>query len=147
MPQIERSALVFFSAQQMFDLVNDVSRYPEFLPGCKAARILRQSEAEMEAELELGKAGLGKSFTTLNELQAPHRIGMTLVNGPFKKLQGGWTFTELQSNACKVELKLEFEFSSRLVELAFGKIFKELTAAMVNAFTERARQIYGAPNV
>lgn len=147
MPQIERSALVFYSAQQMFDLVNDINRYPEFLPGCKAASILTQSADQMEARLEIGKAGLGKSFTTLNRLTAPSRIDMSLVDGPFKQLKGGWQFIELQHNACKVQLHLDFEFSNKLVEMAFGKLFKELTAAMVNAFTERAKQVYGVPDV
>lgn len=143
MPQIERSALVFYSAKQMFDLVNAVPDYPQFLPGCSAAVILNQSELEMVAKLQVSKAGIGQSFTTRNTLVPYERIDMALIDGPFKQLRGGWRFQPLSEQACKVILQLEFEFSSKLVQFAFGKIFQELTAAMVNAFTERAKQIYG----
>ncbi len=143
MPQIERSALVFYSAQQMFELVNNVPDYPNFLPGCTAAAIVSQSDTDMVAKLHVSKAGIGQSFTTRNLLIPYQRIDMQLVSGPFKHLTGGWEFQPLNEQACKVILKLEFEFSNRLVQFAFGKIFQELTAAMVQAFTNRAKQIYG----
>uniref|UniRef100_A0A486XSH8 Oligoketide cyclase/lipid transport protein, similarity with yeast ubiquinone-binding protein YOL008W n=1 Tax=Rheinheimera sp. BAL341 TaxID=1708203 RepID=A0A486XSH8_9GAMM len=143
MPQIERSALVFYSAQQMFDLVNAVPDYPHFLPGCSSARIVSQSEQEMVASLTVSKAGIGHTFTTRNTLYPNQRIAMQLVDGPFKALQGGWEFQVLNDSACKVILKLEFEFSSKLVQFAFGKIFAELAASMVQAFTQRAKQVYG----
>lgn len=143
MPQIERSALVFYSAQQMFDLVNAIPDYPQFLPGCTSARIISQSDTEMVASLTVSKAGIGHSFTTRNTLHPHQRIGMQLVEGPFKRLGGGWEFQPLSDTACKVVLKLEFEFSSKLVQFAFGKIFSELAASMVNAFTQRAKQVYG----
>jgi ribosome-associated toxin RatA of RatAB toxin-antitoxin module len=147
MPQIERSALVFYSAQQMFDLVNAVPDYPQFLPGCSSAHIVSQSADEMVASLTVSKAGIGHTFTTRNTLYPPQRIAMQLVDGPFKQLQGGWEFHPLSDCACKVILKLEFEFSSRLVQFAFGKIFSELAASMVNAFTQRAKQVYGEQHV
>ncbi|MDX1678841.1 type II toxin-antitoxin system RatA family toxin [Arsukibacterium sp.] len=146
MPQIERSALVFYSAQQMFDLVNAIPDYPQFLPGCKSADILSQTDDEMVAKLQVSKAGIGQSFTTRNILHPYDRIDMQLVDGPFKRLQGGWQFVPLNDHSCKVVLRLEFEFSSRLVQFAFGKVFSELTAAMVNAFTQRAKVVYGAGN-
>jgi ribosome-associated toxin RatA of RatAB toxin-antitoxin module len=143
MPQIERSALVFYSAQQMFDLVNAVPDYPQFLPGCSSARIVSRSETEMVASLTVSKAGIGHTFTTRNTLYPNQRIAMQLVDGPFKQLQGGWEFQPLSDTACKVILKLEFEFSNKLVQFAFGKIFAEVTASMVQAFTQRAKQVYG----
>ncbi|MDP2716287.1 type II toxin-antitoxin system RatA family toxin [Rheinheimera sp.] len=143
MPQIERSALVFYSAQQMFDLVNAVPDYPQFLPGCSSARIVSRSETEMVASLTVSKAGIGHTFTTRNTLYPNQRIAMQLVDGPFKQLQGGWEFQPLNDTACKVILKLEFEFSNKLVQFAFGKIFAEVTASMVQAFTQRAKQVYG----
>ncbi|MBU1310033.1 MAG: SRPBCC family protein [Gammaproteobacteria bacterium] len=146
MPQIERSALVFYSAQQMFDLVNAVPDYPQFLPGCNSARIVSQSETEMVASLNVSKAGIGHSFTTRNTLYPNQRIVMQLVDGPFKQLQGGWEFQPLSDTACKVILKLDFEFSNKLVQFAFGKIFAELTTSMVSAFTQRAKQVYGVNN-
>ncbi|MDX1391742.1 MAG: type II toxin-antitoxin system RatA family toxin [Rheinheimera sp.] len=147
MPQIERSALVFYSAQQMFDLVNAVPDYPQFLPGCSAARIVSQSDTEMVASMQVSKAGISHTFTTRNTLYPNQRIAMQLVDGPFKQLQGGWEFQPLSENACKVILKLEFEFSSKLVQFAFGKIFSELAASMVNAFTQRAKKVYGEQHV
>ncbi len=142
MKQISRSALVSFSAEQMFHLVNDVARYPEFLPGCSGTRVLESSPEAMLASVDVSKAGISKTFTTSNELRHGEAIVMNLVDGPFKVLRGGWYFTPLDEQACKVELKLEFEFSSKMIELAFGKIFNELTSNMVNAFTKRAKQVY-----
>ncbi|GMM90085.1 ubiquinone-binding protein [Vibrio fortis] len=142
MPKVTRSALVSFSADQMFDLVNDVARYPEFLPGCSGSRVIESSDSAMVASVDVSKAGISKTFTTSNRLAEGAEILMELVDGPFKKLQGGWYFTPLDDQACKVELKLEFEFSSRMIEMAFGKIFNELTSNMVNAFTQRAKQVY-----
>lgn len=143
MKQVSRSALVSFSAEQMFHLVNDVARYPEFLPGCSGSRVLEQSEAHMVASVDVSKAGISKTFTTSNQLTPGVSIAMSLVDGPFKTARGGWFFTPLDEAACKVELRLEFEFSSKMIELAFGKIFNELTSNMVNAFTRRAKQVYG----
>ena len=142
MPKVTRSALVSFSADQMFDLVNDVARYPEFLPGCSGSRVIESSDSAMVASVDVSKAGISKTFTTSNRLAEGAEILMELVDGPFKKLQGGWYFTPLDDQACKVELKLEFEFSSHMIEMAFGKIFNELTSNMVNAFTQRAKQVY-----
>ncbi|MGF1754896.1 SRPBCC family protein [Vibrio makurazakiensis] len=142
MPKVTRSALVSFSADQMFNLVNDVARYPEFLPGCSGSRVIESSDNAMIASVDVSKAGISKTFTTSNNLTQGSQIMMELVDGPFKKLQGGWHFTPLDEQACKVELKLEFEFSSRMIEMAFGKIFNELTGNMVNAFTQRAKQVY-----
>ncbi|CAH8189882.1 SRPBCC family protein [Vibrio aestuarianus] len=144
MKQVSRSALVSFSAEQMFNLVNDVARYPEFLPGCSGSRVIESSEQSMVASVDVSKAGISKTFTTSNVLVTGEAIVMHLVDGPFKTLKGGWYFTSLDEQACKVELKLEFEFSSKMIELAFGKIFHELTSNMVNAFTKRAKQVYQA---
>ncbi|MEZ8949114.1 SRPBCC family protein [Vibrio sp. 10N.222.54.B12] len=142
MPKVTRSALVSFSADQMFNLVNDVARYHEFLPGCSGSRVIESSDSTMVASVDVSKAGISKTFTTSNRLADGAEILMELVDGPFKKLQGGWYFTPLDEQACKVELKLEFEFSSRMIEMAFGKVFNELTSNMVSAFTQRAKQVY-----
>ncbi|MDW6003317.1 SRPBCC family protein [Vibrio mangrovi] len=142
MKQVSRSALVSFSAEQMFNLVNDVMRYPEFLPGCSGARVIESNSDKMVAAVDVSKAGISKTFTTSNQLKTGEAILMDLVDGPFKMLRGGWYFTPLDELACKVELKLEFEFSSKMIELAFGKVFHELTNNMVNAFTKRAKQVY-----
>ncbi|MDT3413361.1 type II toxin-antitoxin system RatA family toxin [Kosakonia cowanii] len=144
MPQISRTALVPYSAEQMYQLVNDVDAYPQFLPGCTGSRILDSSPTEMTAAVDVSKAGISKTFTTRNTLEANKSILMHLVDGPFKSLSGGWTFSPLNSNACRVEFQLNFEFTNKLIELAFGRIFKELAANMVQAFTHRAKEVYRA---
>ena len=142
MPKLSRSALVMYSCDQMYNLVNDIESYPQFIPNCADATCKVLSSTELEGSLLINKAGISKWFTTKNELVSNRVINMTLVNGPFKYLTGSWTFTELDSNACKVELELDFEFSSKMIELAFGKIFTHVTASMVTAFTQRAKQVY-----
>lgn len=142
MPQISRSALVRFSARQMYDLVNDVESYKEFLPGCVGGKVLEFDGQSMLASVDVSKAGISKTFTTRNQLVQDKRIELTLENGPFKQLLGLWRFTELTEDACKVDFELDFEFASPVVDLAFGKVFKELMASMVTAFTSRAKVIY-----
>lgn len=142
MPTIQRSALVNHSAQAMYNLVNDVESYPEFLPGCKDSKIVEQGPDSMQASLLVAKAGVKQWFTTKNILHPARHIDMQLIDGPFKQLTGGWTFSPLSDEACKIELNLQFEFTSKLTELAFGKIFNALAANMVKAFTERAKQVY-----
>lgn len=143
MPGVNRSALVPYSAVKMFELVNDVAQYPRFLPGCSDVKIHHQDDSSMEASLLISKAGVRQWFTTSNKLRAGEYIQMNLKDGPFKKLSGGWVFIPLDTNACKIELNLEFEFSSRVVEMAFGRIFSGLANNMVKAFTDRAKEVYG----
>lgn len=142
MPQINRTALVPYSAEQMYQLVNDVTSYPQFLPGCVGSRVLEFGPTQMTAAVDVSKAGIRKTFTTRNILTSNQSILMHLVDGPFKKLTGGWKFTPLSQDACKIEFHLNFEFTSKLVELLFGHIFRELTANMVQAFTNRAKEVY-----
>ncbi|PHM23902.1 type II toxin-antitoxin system RatA family toxin [Xenorhabdus budapestensis] len=144
MPQISRSALVPYSVEQMYKLVNDVKSYPAFLPGCVGSRVISSSDNEMTASVDVSKAGISKTFVTRNTLFDNKSISMQLVDGPFRKLMGGWHFTPLSEDACKIELHLDFEFTNKLIELAFGKVFKELTGNMVQAFTQRAREVYSA---
>jgi ribosome-associated toxin RatA of RatAB toxin-antitoxin module len=144
MAQISRSALVPYSAEQMYRLVNDVDAYPEFLPGCTGSRVLDNNGDQMTAAVDVSKAGISKTFTTRNTLISNQSILMQLVDGPFRKLTGGWHFTSLGDDACKVELSLDFEFTNMLVEMAFGRIFKELANSMVQAFSQRAKEVYRA---
>ena len=140
MPQISRTALVPYSAEQMYQLVNDVQSYPQFLPGCTGSRILESTPGQMTAAVDVSKAGISKTFTTRNQLTSNQSILMNLVDGPFKKLIGGWKFTPLSQEA----FHLDFEFTNKLIELAFGRVFKELAANMVQAFTVRAKEVYSA---
>ncbi|MFT7053359.1 MAG: ribosome-associated toxin RatA of RatAB toxin-antitoxin module [Psychromonas sp.] len=143
MAQVSRSALLMYSAEEMYQLVNDVNAYPEFLPGCVDANILTNNNNVMRASVKVSKAGISQTFTTENILVNGQSILMNLVDGPFKHLRGGWTFSELDEQACKINLDLEFEFNSSLVELAFGRIFHELVGSMVKSFSSRAKVVYG----
>jgi ribosome-associated toxin RatA of RatAB toxin-antitoxin module len=142
MPNIYKSALVPFSANKMYTLVNDVEAYQGFLPGCRKSSVISQSELHMEAEMVLVKAGIEQVLITNNTLTPDKSIQMSLSKGPFSSLEGGWTFTPLSDDACKIELSLEFAFSSLLVDMAFGKVFRSVTNNMVKAFTERAKEVY-----
>ena len=114
MPQISRTALVPYSAEQMYQLVNDVQSYPQFLPGCTGSRILESTPGQMTAAVDVSKAGISKTFTTRNQLTSNQSILMNLVDGPFKKLIGGWKFTPLSQEACRIEFHLDFEFTNKL---------------------------------
>ncbi len=142
MNRISRSALVHFSAEQMFELVDDIDSYQSFVPFCKDSKILSRSENEVTAKLLVAKSGIAKSFTTCNRLDKPNTIVLSLVDGPFSSLNGRWTFTELSDDACKIELNLEFKFSNKLATLAFAKIFNLLVESMISAFTKRAQELY-----
>ncbi|MFO1435389.1 MAG: type II toxin-antitoxin system RatA family toxin [Gammaproteobacteria bacterium] len=145
MMKIHKSALVPYSAQQMFDLVADVESYPQFLPGCTGARIAQRSEHEITASVDLAKAGVRQSFTTRNRMHPHERIDMHLVDGPFKRLHGHWSFDPVGTNGrgSKVALHLEFEFSNRLLAMTFGKAFQSIANTMIDAFCARAAQLYG----
>lgn len=143
MTEIERSALVMFSAEQMFDLVNDVASYPQFLPGCRGAEILYSDAETLEARLDLSRAGIRQSFITRNRLERPMRMALTLVNGPFETFNGEWRFTPLAVDACKVSFSLAFSLKNRLVAAAAGKLFSDLANQMVGAMCARADDIYG----
>ncbi len=143
MPSLERSALVHYSAQQMFDLVNDIEAYPLYMDGCSEARILRREADWLEARLTLGKGGVTQGFVTRNKLEPPVRMTMELVDGPFSRFQGQWSFTPLREDACRVSFRLDFEFKNRLLGLAAGKLFENLANRQVDTLCARARQVYG----
>ncbi|WP_323813779.1 type II toxin-antitoxin system RatA family toxin [Cellvibrio sp. NN19] len=140
--RVERSALVNYSAAQMFELVNDIEAYPKFMDGCVGAQILARGDDWLEARLDLSKAGVTQSFVTRNQLQAPQSMTMNLVDGPFKYLRGVWRFTALAETACKVSFELEFELQNRLLGMAVGKLFEGVSNKQVDALCARAKQVY-----
>lgn len=140
--RVERSALVNYSAAQMFELVNDIEAYPKFMDGCVGAQILARGDDWLEARLDLSKAGVTQSFVTRNQLQAPQSMTMNLVDGPFKYLRGVWRFTPLSETACKVSFELEFELQNRLLGMAVGKLFEGVSNKQVDALCARAKQVY-----
>jgi len=144
MPKITRSALVSHTPEQMFELVNDFARYPEFLPWCGAARVLETTETTIVGELSIQKGSIRQSFATKNTLTPPERIDLSLVDGPFKSLSGHWRFEAVGDSACRVSLDLEFEFAGRLIAMAIGAIFSQIAGSLVDAFCDRADQLYGS---
>jgi ribosome-associated toxin RatA of RatAB toxin-antitoxin module len=140
--KIRRSALVRYSAEQMFDLVNDVQAYPKRFSWSAGAQILASDEQSLTARLELRMAGLTQAFTTRNVLERPARITMNLVEGPFRQLTGIWTFTALGTQGCKVALSLDFEFSGRLLGSALRLGFQGIADRLVDDFCSEAGRIY-----
>jgi ribosome-associated toxin RatA of RatAB toxin-antitoxin module len=138
---VEKSALVPVSAETLFEIVNDVESYPEFLPWCKDGRLLSRTEDELCGEIVVSKAGVTKAFSTCNRLHPHHRIDIHLREGPFRKLEGAWEFNELRRDACKVILSPEFEFSSGLMDKAFGIVFAQIANSLVDAFCKRANEL------
>jgi ribosome-associated toxin RatA of RatAB toxin-antitoxin module len=143
MTTIHKSALVPYSAEQMYDLVNDFQKYPDFLPWCSASKEISRSENEVEASLDIAHSGVHKTFSTRNRLQPGESIEMHLVEGPFKYLNGVWRFEKLGDAGSKVGLDLEFEFSSKLLGMTFGPFFSKIASSLVDAFIQRAQKVYG----
>ena len=143
MTHVQRSALLPYSAAQMFNLVNDVDSYPEFVPWCVKCEVHSDSENEKQATMKFAKHGINASVTTCNELDADKKITMHLLKGPFKRLVGTWIFKELDEHSCRVELDLQFSFSNRLYAVTLGPIFNQVANKLVSAFTKRAQQLYG----
>jgi len=143
MTTISKSALVSYSPQQMFKLVDDIEAYSDFLPWCGKATELSRDEKNVEASLLITHSGLNKEFTTQNKNTAFEKIEMHLVNGPFKKLDGVWRFEALGETACKVSLNLEFEFSSKIISVSLGPVFSKIANSIVDAFIKRADKVYG----
>ncbi len=144
MPTISRSALVMHSVAEMYQLINDVPSYPSFVPDCSDSKVISSDENSVTAALLVSKGGLNKWFTTQNTLVPNEQVVMKLVDGPFKKLTGGWTLTSLSDEACKISLALEYEFSNKMYDLAFGRVFNHMANNMVQAFTKRAKEVYGS---
>lgn len=141
--RVKRSALVQYGAQQMFDLVNDIEAYPQYMSDCVSAEVLDRGEGWLQARLELQKAGIRQSFVTRNELRPPHEMTLSLVDGPFSRLEGKWRFDPL-AEGCRVTLELEFVMQNRLLSMAVGKFFESAASQQVDALCDRARQVYGA---
>ena len=142
--QIQRSALVVFSAEQMFALVNDIEAYPKFMEGCVSAQVLERTEGSVLARLEIQKMGITQGFTTRNILTPPLSMQMTLVDGPFKVFTGRWDFTPLNAEACKVSFELHYEFANSLLTMMAGKWMEAVANEQVEAICLRAKQVYGA---
>ncbi|RLA04734.1 MAG: type II toxin-antitoxin system RatA family toxin [Gammaproteobacteria bacterium] len=149
MRRIHRTALLPYSAEQLYDLVNDVDAYPQFLPWCRSAKIEQVTETEVVATLDLALKALHKSFTTRNHLVPGREIRIELENGPFRTLEGRWQFSDLQSvpgaetavHGCRITLDLSFALAGRILEMTAGPILEKVADSMVELFSERARVV------
>ncbi len=143
MRRVNRSALVPYSAEQMFALVEDVEAYPSFLPWCSEVEVHSRDGDVVDVTLELHKGKLSRRFRTRNTLRRCDAMNLALVGGPFKQLSGGWRFLQLGEEGSKVALELEFEFDSRTLDIIIGAYFEDICNKLVDAFTRRATVIYG----
>ena len=143
MQVVERSAIVAFTPAQMFALVNDVARYPEFLPWCAAARVERLSETSVNAAITVARDPLRAEFTTHNTLVPDAEIAMHLTDGPFRHMEGLWRFAAIGGSGTRVNFRVEFEFKSRLMAVALNSTFERMCSTLVDAFAQRAHAIYG----
>jgi len=141
-PVIQRSALMPYSTQAMFEIVNNVRTYPDFLPWCGGVKIQSEDDKLMEASVLMKKGPLNHWFSTRNSLLKFQRIDMHLIDGPFRKLDGSWQFQALDDESCKVELRLDFEFSSGLTSKLLSPIFTQIANTMVDSFCTRAHEVY-----
>ena len=143
MATVNKSALVLYSAAEMYGLVENIEAYPQFLPWCRSAHILSRGADEVRATIEMAKSGVHKSFTTCNRMQPNKMIDIRLLEGPFKRLQGYWRFESLRAGASKVSLDMEFEFANTLLRVAVEPVFKQIANSLVDAFCKRAVDLYG----
>ena len=142
MATVEKTVLVAHSAVQMFDLVDRVEDYPAFLPWCGGASVSDSFENNVSATVHINYHHIRQSFTTRNMRMPPHRIDMSLQDGPFRHLDGSWRFIPLSESACKIEFRLHYEFSSKLLEKLVGPVFHMIANSFVDAFIQRAEKVY-----
>jgi ribosome-associated toxin RatA of RatAB toxin-antitoxin module len=141
--KIHKTAIVPYSAEQMYVLVNDIETYPQFLPWCKSASILSQNGTHIVASIAMGISGLEKSFTTNNVLEPNNSIEMRLLEGPFSHLHGFWKFQQLGHDGCKISFDMQFEITNKLLKMTLGPVFSKIVNSLVDAFVKRANELYG----
>jgi ribosome-associated toxin RatA of RatAB toxin-antitoxin module len=152
MKTVHKSVLIWYSAEEMFALVTDVASYPQFLPWCDQAVVLKEDDEGMTARVGISFGGIKQGFTTRNTHdkheahEAGRKVGMQLVDGPFSKLDGQWEFIPLgdgTQRACKVEFTLRYAFDNRALAALIGPVFDKIAGSLVDAFVKRASQVYG----
>ena len=143
MAVIEKSVLIERSAAQMFDLVDRVEDYPKFLPWCGGTELIERTELKTIARIHINYHGAKAHFATENDKESPRWMRIALREGPFRQMDGGWSFTPLGDSACKIEFRLHYEFSSKLQEKVLGPVFNHIAVTFVESFVKRAQQVHG----
>ncbi|MFM7707018.1 MAG: type II toxin-antitoxin system RatA family toxin, partial [Gammaproteobacteria bacterium] len=141
MREVTRSALVALPPAELYALITDIERYPEFVPGCTVARIESRGEREVVATLGVRRGGLDTEFTTRNTLDPGRSVAMRLERGPFRSLEGLWSLRPVGDRGCEVTLQLRFEFTNRLTGMMFTPVIEQTAGSLVDAFVARAREI------
>ncbi|HWU84396.1 MAG TPA: type II toxin-antitoxin system RatA family toxin [Rhodocyclaceae bacterium] len=143
MAVVEKTVLIERTAAQMFELVDRVEDYPKFLPWCGGIDLHERTEQSTVATIHINYHGLKAHFSTANAKQAPTAMDMALRDGPFRQMDGSWRFKPLGENACKIEFRLHYEFSSRMLETVLGPVFSHIANTFVESFVKRAQTVYG----
>jgi ribosome-associated toxin RatA of RatAB toxin-antitoxin module len=144
MPEIKRSALMPYPAAVLYDIVNDVERYPEYLPWCGGVELHASDQTSMEASILMRAAGLNHWFKTRNRMVPGESIEISLLEGPFSQLEGSWRFTPIDTDGCKIELVLQFEIENSLAAAVIKPAFSRIANTMVESFCNRANELYGS---
>ena len=143
MGSVSKTANVPYTKEQMYDLVNDIESYPEFLPWCTDARVFNRKEESLSATVTLATGKIRQTFTTENKMQVGRRIDVNLISGPFNYLTGYWKFQDTTDHHCHIELMMDFEFKNKFLKLALNVVFNKFINSLVDSFTKRALQVYG----
>lgn len=143
MAVVHKSVLLGYSAEQMFALVDNIEDYSNFLPWCGGTEVLEREGNKVIAQLRINYHGVKQTFSTSNTNSPPNSINMVLIEGPFKHLDGTWTFKPLRADACKIEFDLQYEFSSRVLEQLIGPVFSMIANSFIDSFCKRAEAVYG----
>lgn len=146
MALVEKTVLIEQSAERMFELVDRCEDYPAFLPWCSHTEVKFRDAMKTVGTLHINYHAVKSSFTTENDKVFPNSMNIRLVDGPFRRLEGTWRFKALAENACKIEFRLHYEFSSKLFEKVIGPVFSHIANTFVDAFVRRANQVYGVAN-
>ena len=139
---IKRTTEVPYTAAQMFELVDRIEQYPQFLPWCNETTVHSRTEDEVKATIVVAKGGIQQAFSTINRLQPNKMIEVRLLKGPFRHLEGFWLFEAVDPDRCRVSFHLEFEFSNKLIALTVGPLLERVTDSFMEAFCKRAKLCY-----
>lgn len=142
MPTVRKSVIVPHACKAMFDLVERCERYPEFLPWCAGAEVLERTAKATRARLDIDYHGLKSHISTVNHKEAPHRIGLEFVDGPFDRFKGEWKFAALGKEGCRVELCADYSFANGALETLLGPVFGHILETLVERFVERADELH-----
>jgi ribosome-associated toxin RatA of RatAB toxin-antitoxin module len=143
MSSFNKQVTVHYTAEQMYELVNNINAYSTFIPLCVSSEVHEEQDHKLRATIKIAKGKIGFGFTTVNTMEKGRSISMNLENGPFKALKGVWRFTPSGTHECIISLHFDFEFSNKLMGVAFGGLFKQLCDSMVESFRKQAAVRYG----